>query len=236
MDLSADLEAFRRAARQLRELGGKGIGYAARNGLNDAAFEARKLWTAGVKRTMTLRNTWTVRSLRVDKAQGRELAWLQARVGSTAPYMVETEHGAIERKNGKHGVAIPTSPAAGQARGATPRKRLVRRPNRMPNIDLPARVSGLSRKARNALAIRMARKASAPFAFLDLGRRKGIFRITGKRTLRVTMLWDLSRPSVNKPAMKLLDRALDEVTRRLPAIHRKRIEEQLRRYRLGAAR
>lgn len=223
-DLVRARDALIRFARQ-------GVPYAARFALNKSAFEARQEWQEQIEDSMTLRNTWTKRSIRVKKASGRNIRNMKAIVGSVAEYMATQEHGDTLQKQGKHGVSIPTSVSSGEGRGARPRRKRVRRPNRLRNIQLRHRPSGMKRKQRNAVAIRQAFAAGRKFVFLELERYQGIFRIAGrKRNPRLDLVWDLTQATVRIPATRTLEKTLGAIKSRLPDLHREAIQEQLRRH------
>ena len=208
---SPDLIKLREA---LRSYARRGLPHAARNALNGIAFEARERWQQEMAEAMTLRNTWTTRSVRVVKARGTNVRRMEAVLGSLAAYMATQEEGGQLRKKHKHGVSVPTSVASGEGRGAQPRRKVVRRPNRLPNIHLATRI-GSSRKQRNVVAIRMAIAAGRKFIFLELERHQGIFRLSGgKRRPRVDMLWDLSRPSVRIPPTHTLGKTMGAMPQR----------------------
>jgi hypothetical protein len=217
----------------LEGLSKKALPHAIKQALNTSAFETRKEWIEQVQKRMVLRNTWTARSLRVKKAIGVNLATMHSKVGSTAPYMETQERGGMESKGGRVGVPIPTTSAAGQAMKAKPRTRQVRKGNWLSAIQIANRVSG-RRQRRNAVAIMQAAKGSG-YAFLDLGRRKGIFRIYGTKSgrLRVRMLWDMSRSAVKTKQNPTLELALQQMQPRLAGIHFRALAEQVRRQVVG---
>lgn len=226
-----DAKKLRRLENDLTKFAKRALPFAVRNGLNSTAFEARREWAEQLGKKMVLRNTFTTRSLRVEKATGLDLNTMQARVGSVADYMATQEHGGTESKKGKHGKPIPTSVAAGQGMKTRPRKRAVQRKNWMGAVTLASGIRG-SRQRRNAFAIAQAAKGSGT-AFLDLGRRKGLFRVTGtKKGLKVRMIWDLSRPSVVIKRNPTLQHTLKAIEPRLPELHEKAIIEQLKRHRV----
>ena len=166
-----------------------------RNALNAVAFDARAEWQKRIARTFTLRNKYTQRSLRVVKVQTNRLADMQAVVGSTLDYMAKQELGGQETAKGKHGVPIPTSSAAGQSMKARPRTRVVRRKNYLSAIQLSPKGAG-SRKQRNVAAIKSAQSRPGGVAYLDLGRRKGLFLVPKGERGKPRMLYDLSRKTV----------------------------------------
>lgn len=233
MQFNFDDREFRELSNKLHRFARRGVPYAARNALNTAAFTARKDWQGEIEDTFVLRNKWTTRGIRVKKARGRDLARMSSRVGSAEQYMRDQEGGATIRKPGSHGVPIPTSVASGEGRGKQPRKKVVRRPHRMRNIQLQNRV-GTSRKQRNAIAIRRAKAAGKKFVWLDLERNKGIFRLYGgKRRTRLEMIYEVDRPSVRIPPTRTLRKTLRAMRAKFPEIHKDAIRDQLRRNRVA---
>lgn len=205
----------------------KSIPYAARNGANNMAFQARAIWVEEIEKSMTLRNRYTVKSVRVDKATGNRIENIRAVLGSVAPYMAAQEDGSPRQLGGKH--AIPTSAAAGQ-RGARPRTKLVRRPNVLSAIHLAKRGTHGSRAQRNAISMSQAARAGKRFVFLDLQRGRGLFRIGGgKRKPNVTMLWDLSRGSVRVPKNPTLERAVAKQQGKAVDVYHAALIEQAKR-------
>ena len=206
----------------------RGVPHAARNALNATAFELRKEWQRQIERSMVLRNKWTTRSIRVTKARGTNMVQMAAVVGSVADYMAIQEDGGVERKSGRYGVSVPTPVASGEGREAKPRRRLVRRPNRLPNIQLASRPTTVPRKQRNAIAIAQAISSGRRYVFLELEKRRGIFRIAGgKRKPRLDMIWDLTRPSVRIPSTRTLGKSMDRVPAIAPPLVRKALIDQI---------
>lgn len=217
---------------RLYEMARKGVPHAGRNALNRAAFATREQWQRQIYFDLTTRNAWTARSIQVDQARGLDVARMEATVGSAAPYMRTQEEGGVEQKQGKHGVAVPTPVASGEGRGARPRRRMVRGPNKLPNIQLTARIGG-TQKQRNAIAISGALRTGRRHVFLETENKKGLFRISGgKRRPKIDMVWDLTKPSVRIPATPTLQPALQAVQRRLPDILVRTLLEQLQRHRV----
>lgn len=214
---------------QLLSVARRGVQHAGRNALNATAFEVREEWQRQIAEAMVLRNKWTQRSIRVTKARGTNLALMHAVVGSVADYMRIQEFGGTETKSGRHGVPIPTTVASGEGRGASVRRRLVRRPNRLPNVQLAPR-PGKTRKQRNAAAIDQAIRSGRKHVFLELDRRKGLFLLAGgKRSRRVELIWDLSRPSVRIPATRTLGASMAKAPDIAAPLVRKALVEQLER-------
>lgn len=215
--------------RDLEKFRSKAIPFAMRRTLNDTAFAARALWVDEIQKTLVTRNTFTTRSLRVERATGRTVAGMRAVVGSAAPYMGKREVLSREERG-----PVPTTVASGEGRSGKPRRRLVRRPNRIAAIQLPDKLRQGSRRQRAAVTISMAARKGHRFVFLELERRKGFFRVSGgKRRPRIDMLWDTSRKSHTVKPHPTLGPALKRVARLVPGIQRKALLEELRRNRIA---
>jgi hypothetical protein len=207
-----DKKGLKQAAKQF-DKAANAMDHARREYVNALAFEARREWLQRIENAFVLRNTFTRRSIQVDKARVAKGQAIESRVGSTAPYMDEQEDGGTKSAKGKHGTPIPTSSAAGQGMKARPRTREVTSRNRMGAIHLAGSVSG-SRHRRNAAAIAIAIRRGTRVAFLDFGRKKGIFRIIeGKKRVRVRMLWDLSQKSVTTPKTPTLGPTIRDISK-----------------------
>lgn len=222
-----DTSDFKRLHRDLEKFAKRAVPHAMRNALNDTAFEARKLWQAEVRRSFTLRNQWTERSIVVEKARGTNMTSMQSRVGSRATYMGTQEFG------GKDTGAVPTSVSSGEGRGKPPRKKLVRQANKMAKIALGQRYRRGTRKQRNAVSFAIAARTGNPFIFLELPKRKGLFVLRGgKRAPRVDMVWNVTKRSHRVPATPTLQPALAKLERQVPRILTRALLDQLKRHRV----
>jgi len=221
-DLAADLERFAHRA----------VPFAARNGLNDTAFQARQVWQKAMGRSFTIRNKYVQRSVRVDKAEIRSrVDSMHAVLGSVFPGLDKQEFGGtIAGKTGNK--AIPTRVAAGQSMGSGERTRTVRAPNRLSRIHLPGRKGGGSKRQRNAIAVRKAARTKRGFALIETKRGRAIVKVTGRKRLRVRMVYDLSRASVQVQPSPTLSPTVKIMQRRMPSIMLARLKEQARRHRL----
>lgn len=204
--------------------------FASKNTINGAAFLAQKNAREDIKVSLTLRNKFTVQSIQVEQARTLNVSRQAAIVGSIAPYMEKQQFGGVKVSSGSEGTPIATGYSAGQE-GQQPRTKLPRRPNTMQRIQLNKRkTQGKTRKQRNLVAVKTAAQSGNKYVFLDLGRRKGIFRVLGgKRRPRIKMVWDLSRKSVVIPRNPWLTRAADKTRPEIPALYKKSLEFQLRR-------
>ena len=226
---------IRKLEQELRKFKKNALPYATRNTLNRAAFAAQREARDLVQERFILRNRFTVQSIRVNKTNSLDVSRQQATVGSIADYMEEQEFGGGRRKRGQHGVPIPTSYAAGQAEGSRPRLRLPRKSHKLTQLRLSKnrRLANLGRGRRNAAIVRHAVQEGEKFVFLDLGRRKGIFKIVGsKRKPKIKMLYDLSRPNIVIPPRPWLQPSVKKVEPMIPDIYRKSLEFQIKRQQL----
>jgi hypothetical protein len=215
--------------RDLRTTREKAVPYAMRNAVNTAVFEARREWVGEMKRTLTMRNTFTERSLVVEKAKVTGGRRVIAVLGSTAPYMGKTETGGVRRGSRKH-LPIATAVAAGQAPGAK-RTKVVRAASRLRAIQVQHGTTGASPRQRNAIALSVARRKRQRFVQLERkGGGTGLFRVTLRG--RPKMLWDLSRSSVRQPPNPTLERALKRVEPKLPHIYTAALLQELRRHKV----
>ena len=100
--------------------------------------------------------------------------------------------------------------------------------NRITNISLATRYAsrGTSNKQRNFLAVRSREK----FIYMDLGHRRGIFRVTGsKKTPKINMVQDLTRSSTPIPKNPTIGPGFEEALTRLPAYYADALRFQLDR-------
>jgi hypothetical protein len=221
-----DTEQTRQFEDKLRKLNDRAIPFAVRQTLNDLAFATRKNAIDIIGDKMIERNRWTRGSIRLEKAQGVDTRRMMSVVGSTADYMEKQEFGHTERKT-----AITTSYASGEGENAKPRRRVARKANRMSSIKLKRqRNRGKTRAQRNLITVRMAAKNKVKHIYLDLGKRKGIFTVTGgKRKPRVRMVQALGHRNVVTPRNPWLRPATDKSVKRRDRFYRQALTFQLRR-------
>jgi len=239
MAMRIDLSDVRRFERDLGALYKNALPYAVVDANNGIAFDMRGSWNGRLRNSFTLRNRFTERSIRVDKAS---IADSRAIVGSVAPYMKTQEFGAKEKKKGRYGVAIPTN----EARVSKDHKKLVRKHYQVQNITI-LRNGRLqrgpnARKHRNRVAIAQAAAAPAGkrFAFLDFGVRRGIFEVRGSSSKggrrvgkhRIRMVQDLSHAMVDIPKRPTLAPTVQRGLHRGPSIYVKALQRQIDRQRL----
>lgn len=241
--IRADLTDVRAWERDLMVLSERALPYANQGAVNSMAFAASREYRAEMQRKLTLRNRWTVGSVRVQRAQGRQFANQFAITGSVADYAADMEFGTTHRPPGRTGVPIPTSRAAGQPRGA-PRTRVPTRRNRLSQIRLGGKtVTPRTPKQRLVLLARQAVETGRREIYLDgrSGPRRGIYTVRGgnlgrprgwPRGARLDMLWDLSRDSVRQPPNPLLGPAAADAQRRGPEFYIQALQFQINRQRL----
>ncbi len=232
--LKVDLRDWKNLEAELTTFKLKALPFAIRDSLNAQAFLARKVWQARIKRKLTLRNKWTLSGVRVEKT-GKTLSvrTMQSKVGHLEPYMREQEYGTTHQSKGKHGVPIASSYAAGQAMGTQPRKRLVRRPNKIGSIRLTNRPKHSKRYVRNIIAARRAARSGSKYVYLNLSKSKGLFKVIGGRKRpKLRMVADLSRKSVKVPPHPTLGPSVKIVRRSADSIYRVALLKQVRRHRL----
>jgi hypothetical protein len=216
--------------RDLQKFRTKAVPYALRDAVNSAAFEVRREWQGVIRKTLTNRNQFTERSIRVDQTRSLDTRHMVAVVGSVAPFMRKLEEGST-RFGKSQQKPIPTAVAAGLPQGSK-RTKMVRASARLRAIVAVRGASGRTRMQRNAIALAVARKKRQKFALLERkGGGRALFEV--RRRLAPKMLWDLSRGSVHVPAHETLQPALKRVEPRLEAIAHAALLKQLKRHRIA---
>ncbi len=209
--LTVQFRGLDRYIKAMRTLTTRSIPYAIRDTLNTCAFELRKTWQVEQRQAFTMRNKYTERAVRVERAVGLDTRTMFSRTGSVAPYMADQEEGATIRGKAKH-KAIPAPAAAGQAPGGGKRTRAVRHALRLSAITVQRTNLGRYGKRRqNAIALAIAQRKGERFVLLNRqkGGGRGLFEVRGgRRTLGMRMLYDLSRGSVRVPPSHTLKRAI----------------------------
>jgi hypothetical protein len=242
--ISVDVSQIDKVVADLGKFAKRAMPHAVRNATNELAFKARKVWVSTIEEKMVLRNRYTLRSIRVDKAKGVDIERMQAVLGSGLKYMAAQEEGASHQLRNRH--AIPTGASAGQ-RGARPRTKQVRRPNQLSAIDLSRRLHTGSRAQRNAANIRMARKAGKKVVYLESAAgHKGLFRMNGGRARgkhgrfagssaqlsSVTMLWETGKSSRPVPANPTLGPTVQKVSGGGPEVFLEALIDQAKRHKV----
>ena len=211
----------------------RAIPFATKAAINGFAFKAQSFARSGIEKKFIQRNKWSGRSVQVETTKTLKVSQQRSIVGSVAPYMATQEFGGTEAQEGRHGVAIPTSFAAGQSQNTNPRTRLPKKPHKMAAIQLRRTRAKGSAKQRRAIIVREAAKSGRKFVYMDLGRRKGLFKITGSANRpRVRMLYDLTRPVVNIPATPWLSPAVASTIRVAPSIYVEALRFQIQKFKI----
>jgi hypothetical protein len=219
---------------ELDKFGSKTFPHAVRDTLSITAYEASKEAKEQANRVFTMRNQYTARSIRYTRARGRVVNQMESAVGSVQEYMREQEEGFTRRGRGKHGVAVPTSYAAGQE-GAKPRTKPIRRTNWLQRLKM-------ARSKRRAASVaqeivQAAREAVATgrrTLYLPL-RHPGLYRIVGGRKTgrgwprgaKLKILYSLEDRSVRTEAHPWLEPAVRVVLTRQDEYYRRALLRQI---------
>lgn len=226
-----DTEELKQLKSDLKEFAIKAYPFATKSMLNRTAFEGRELIQADMRRRFIARNKFTVNSVRVETAKGLNVNHQESVVGSIAPYMEDQEFGGTRVKRGKHGVAIPTTVASGEGRGAQPRRRVATSRSRKRNITLSKiRVKAKSKGQEAHARVKHAAETGERFVFLDLPKHPGIYKVTGgKKKPKIDLIHDMSRKSVSIPRTGIILTATRAVEKKMPEFYREAIIFQLKR-------
>jgi hypothetical protein len=216
----AGLDEMQRA---LEKLAKRGLATAARETLTGMAWAGRPIWQGRLASANILRNQFTARRVLVAPATGSSMRDMTASLGHVSDYVAELERGEGDTARGS---AVPIPEAA--ARGGD-RKRLVRKASKLSTIGrLPTKRPGKSMRARNAFALRKAIKGGKRLAVLEGAHSVGIFKVTGRKKLKVKKLWDLSHREVSRPRRPTLEATVRDVHALAPAIAHRAMSKQLR--------
>lgn len=222
----------------------RAIPYATRNTINKAAFVGMRIAKSRIKKQLTLRNRWTVGSIRVRTTKELSVSRQMAILGSTEGYMEDQEFGAVKKRKGKEGVPIPTGYASGEGESPRPRKKLprgknvIRRGDKSGKIVLSRkRTIAKNKKQKTFLRVREAIKTGNRYIYLDTGRTKGIFRVLGgtkknPQNATIKMVYSLEHPFVTVPKDPWLHPSVERVRPHIPRIYIKSLKYQLNRLNL----
>jgi hypothetical protein len=187
---------------------------AVKNTLNMQAFLARKNYKANVSRDFTERNTFTQRSIRVDKVEQLTIDKMESKVGSTAPYMENQEIGKSKTSKRGSRLAIGERAARGNNRSPIEKQYYL---NKMKNKNMVSgafKKSYSSRKARN-----VARMAVAFEKKKFIKNSDGIYIVrnfktkNGRVRAKMARLYNLTKKSVKiKPTHHLQDAIKKPIT------------------------
>jgi len=190
---------------------------AVKNTLNTLAFQAMKKSRATIQEDFINRNTFTERSVRVEKTNTLKMADMAAKVGSIAPYMDELEEGATKTSRGKHGLRIPAGASANQNQ-FYPRMGIIKKKYRRGQLKIAnerGRIRAQDRGQFIFMSIRVASlRGQSPYVFLPFaGKRAGLYKVVptgsapptrykrGKKSFSRKFKWGRPR---GKPGMEKL--------------------------------
>lgn len=232
MELKVTTDQLDDVLHKLERTRRKAVPYAIRDSLNASAFLGRREWAGQYERGVTIRNTWTQRGILVERATGNDISRMYSVVGNVRPYAGQLETGGTV--SDPRGVPIHTSVASGEGMGKRPRKKPVRPTNRLNRIERQVGTWG-NRRQRNAQAVRRAARASGTgkVAFLDLGKTKGLFRVSGSTSKpRIKLIISVGLLSTRAKPHPTLAPTLVALQPKLPTLHALAIVRQLRRHRV----
>tara|TARA_R110000751_G_scaffold77971_2_gene157161 strand:+ start:2471 stop:3193 length:723 start_codon:yes stop_codon:yes gene_type:complete len=230
-EITMNDEGLKRFERDLKRLRKRALPFATREALNSTAKAARGLAKKNVRSKMILRNKFTLASVQaIFERKSLIIDKQRSIVGSTQPYMERQEFGGRRTSRGRYGVPIPTRDASNEGRGASPRKKLPTRINKLRNIRLRGKRKGKNRRHTNALIIQHAidgRKTKHVFMKTDRG--PGIYSVKGmaKGKAKVKLIHDLSYKAVAIPKRQWLLPAVDKAAKSMPANYKRSLRRQL---------
>lgn len=226
LNIALRLKGLDEMQEALEQLSKKGFAAAARETLTQCAWHGRRIWQENLAESNILRNSFTVRRVLVVPARGSSLRGMEAVLGHPEQYVADLEYGKGDRAKGS---AVPIPELAARVGGN--KQKLVSKPLKLSSIGrlFKGKSRGSSHKARNAYALRMAKKTGKKLVLLEGARSRGIFRVlgAGRRKAKVRKIWDLSHRSVTRPKRPTLQRSLDAALKLGPAIAERAMEKQL---------
>lgn len=188
--IDIDLSQAKRLERILAGIRQRSVGFAIKNTLNDLAFSARRNIIAKIDHDFVNRNTWTKRSIKVERAR---YTGEFSEVGSTEKYMAKQEFGGTGEKY----VANPN--ASGENSRARVRRKPIRQSNWINKLTT-ARVKRTDGNLRekNISSLKQAKEQGQKYVILDRGGgRRGLYRVLGtKKAPRSKLLYTLRNAPV----------------------------------------
>lgn len=217
--------------------------YATKQTLNDAAFRTRAFAAESTRKKMILRNTYSVRSIQVQRASGLDISRQVSETGSVISYMAEQEFGGTRYKKTRQGMGIPTSYSAGQGMHASPRTRPTTGRNRKKNLRLHSSRKGRKKRSLTAqqkliVAVKSAVKHNEREVFLRVPGRKGMYRVEGGRmgkkgktlATRIKLIWSYQEQSTRTPKNPWLNPAFERTLPLIPYFYETALYFQIRRH------
>lgn len=229
MKLEVNTEQLDELLHRLEKLRRSAVPYAIRDSLNASAWQAKREWGNEMDKKLTIRNTWTKRGIRTERARGTAIHRMESRVGSVREYMSRLEEGGVISDT--RGVPIHTSVASGEGRGTRPRTKVVRPANRLNAIQRHKGIKG-NRSQKNWGAVQLALKSGAKnkVAYMEVGARKGLYKVSGsKKNPQIDLLIDLTQTSHRVRARPTLLPTIVALQPKLRTLHALAIIRQLRR-------
>lgn len=222
--INVNLEQARRLERILAGIRTRSVDFALKNTMNDLAFAARRNVIEKIDHDFVNRNTWTKRSIRVERAryvgQGAEL-------GSTEDYMAKQEMGGRGEKY------IATGNASGEGGRVRVRQRAVRANNWINKLGVRTfpEVSG-SRQRKRTATLHMARRENQKYVVLenDEGQR-GLYRVLGtKKRPKTKLIYMLRKSPVQIKKHKWLQPTSERTQReQVASLYFARLRQELAR-------
>lgn len=232
LELAITLRGIDEMQEELERIAKRAVPFAARDALNGLAFAGRKIWQEQIASSLTLRNRFTERRALVERVATYRMADMEATLGHTEEYMRRLELGIGERAR-RSGIAIPTEHASGQAKGSLPggRKRMVKKAFVTRALGkIRRQPKSLNRKARNARAVARAIKDGSRLAYLELPKKRGLYRILGGRKApQIRKLYDLTRRSTPRPRVPTLQTTIEKTVPLGPGLAFAALSRQLER-------
>lgn len=176
MKIIVDMRQAKRLEKMLGDMSKKSVKYAQKNTLNDLAFEARKEAVNNVRNDFMNRNTWTERSIRVNRATSLGSS---SELGSVEDYMRKHEMGGKSKMYGT------TPGASGENPRSRVRRRVVRAASKINRIGQADVLQGAfgSRQERNIATLKDAKAKGKRFVKMRKGAgRVGIYRVLGSKS------------------------------------------------------
>lgn len=221
----------------------KALPYATKQTLNDAAFRARAFAVEIAKKKMIMRNTYSVKSIQVQRASGLDISRQVSETGSVLGYMADQEFGDTRYKKTRQGMGIPTSYSSGQGMHTQPRTRPTTGRNRKKNLRLHNSRSGGKKRAltntqKLVVKIKSAVKNNEREVFLNVPGRKGMYRVegggVGKKgkvlNARIKLIWSYQEQSTRTPKNPWLKPASDRTLPLIPEFYKAALYFQIRRH------
>ena len=211
----------------------RSVNHVQKDALNDMVFDTRRKWVRQIKHEFILKNSWTEKSIRINKATTSNL---KAVVGSTLDYMATQETGGFkESKGSSKSAPIATAYAAGQKGKRT---KLPKRGNALRQLKNVWKGSGSNNHVRNQVAMRKAVQSPSrkPYLYMEIGNTKGIFQIPSRKRInaqgvavagRLKMVHNLSKDRYRIKPSPTLAPTLVGAQSTLDHIYKERLEERI---------